>query len=307
MLLTNRPMPGPDIDEIATFIRVVRQGSLAGAARELELPKSTVSRRVSRLEERLHVELLYRMGRKVLITPEGKRLYDRVATSVDTIELAMRGTLSDAELPRGNIRLTAPPDFGRLILLDALVSFAEAFPEITVDLELTDRFADVAAEGFDLAVRAGQPPTTTASDSLITRPLLATSQVLAASPELAERVSCFGDLATVPFVLFRTPSTRHPLRVENEAGRVYEMCVEGRFVVHDFTSMAELVARGVGVGLMPSLHIDRAPQRGSLVRILPGLSASATDIALVYPSRRLPVRVRLLIDYLERCVTTNST
>ncbi len=299
-------MATPHIDEIATFVRVVRHGSLAGAARELELPKSTVSRRIARLEERLNAELLHRAGRRVLVTRAGKQLYDGVAGSVDTIELAVRGTHQDMDLPRGNIRMTAPTDFGRLVLVDELVSFAEAFPEITVELQLTDRIIDIAADGFDLAVRAGRPPDTSAAQSLITRRLVATSLHLASSPGLAEQVGCLEDLERVPFVLFRTRGTQHKLRLRNKSGRAHEVAARGRFVVHDYASMAELVARGAGVGLMPAMHIDRAVPVGSLVRLLPHLSADAGHVSVVYPSRRLPGRVRVLIDHLTRRLTSTA-
>ncbi len=293
-------MPAPDIDEIATFVRVVRHGSLAGAARELALPKSTVSRRIARLEARLHAELLHRSARRVLVTREGKRLYDRVASSVDTIELALVGTIEDADLPRGNIRLTAPADFGRLILIDELVSFAKTCPDITVDLELTDRFVDLAADGFDLAIRAGQSPSDPTTHYLISRRLLTSALQLAASPQLAKQIQSVKDLARMPFILFRTPSTQHTLKLRNRSGRSHEVAVQGRFVVHDYASMAELAARGVGVGLMPTMHIDCAMPAGPLQRVLPQLSAPTGNIALVYPSRRLPARVKVLIEHLTR-------
>ena len=294
-------MSTPDIDEIATFVRVVRHGTLAGAARELAVPKSTVSRRVGRLEQRLNAQLLHRRARRVVVTPEGKRLYDRVASSVDTIELAVRGTLQDADLPRGNIRMTAPTDFGRLVLIDELVSFADAFPEISIDLELTDRLIDLAAERFDLAVRAGRLPASGIATDLISRRLMPSSLQLASSSKLAERVNCVADLERVPFVLFRS---QRKLRLSNKAGRKHEVAVNGRFVVHDYTAMAELVARGVGVGLMPSLHIERPNPAGRMVRVLPELSSQAGRIAIVYPTRRLPGRVRVLIEHLTRRLTS---
>lgn len=289
-----------DVGEIATFVRVVRHGSLAGAAKELSVPKSTVSRRIARLEERLDIELFHRSPRSLRITQDGKRIYDSVSGAVDTIELAMGGAHADAALPRGNIRLTAPADYGRLVLIDELVAFAEAFPEITVELLLTDDIVDLVADGFDLAVRAGRMRDTSASKNLIARRLTETSLQLAASPELAHRITSPGDLEREPFVHFRTARAHQTLH--HTAGRSIDVMVQGRFVVHDYAAMAELVARGVGVGLMPSMHIERAVVPGRLVRVLPELSARAGKIFLVYPTRRLPERVRVLIDYLTRGV-----
>lgn len=289
-------LSAPDINEISTFIRVVRQGSLAGAARELGIPKSTVSRRVARLEEQLKTELLHRGGPGVVVTSAGKRLYDSVACAVDTIELAVRNSALDSLEPRGPVRMTAPADFGRLVLLDELMSFAVAFPHITVELELTDRFIDIAAEGFDLAVRAGSPDARVAQN-LISRQLGRSELHLAGNPELAAKVSCITDLERVPFVLFRAKGTEQILRLRGESGRVTEVRAQGRFVVHDYAALAELVARGAGLGLLPAMHIDRGAS-GSLVRVLPELSQTGGSVAVVYPTRRLPLRVKALVEHL---------
>ena len=289
-------------DEIATFVRAVRGGSLAGTGRELGVPKSTVSRRVSRLEQQLAVKLLHRDGRQMVLTAEGKQLFDRVAGSVDAIDLAMQASQESMAMPRGAIRLTAPADFGRLLLAKELVGFGRLYPEIRVDLSLTDRFVDVIQEGFDLAIRAGVGPETSAAQNLISRKLMPSALKLAGTAAMAKQVKCLDDLKAMPFVLFRTTHREQTLRLRSKKGRTFDVPVSGRYVVHDYAAMAALVAEGAGLGLLPQMHIANSPS--ALTAILPDVAMFTGDVLLVYPTRQFPRRVSLLIDHLTRAFTS---
>jgi len=290
----------PIHDEIATFVRVVRQGTLAGAARELGVPKSTVSRRIGRLEQQLAVKLLHRAARRVVPTDEGCSLYDRVAASIDTIDVAVQAAHESMAMPRGTIRLTAPPDIGRILLLRELAVFGERYSEISLELQLTDRYVDLVQEGFDLALRAGFGPQSSSAQNLIARKLMPTRLKLAAAPAMAPAVRTIDDLGRLPFVLFRAPERRQTLRLETGKGRPRQVLVSGRFVVYDYSAMAELVAAGAGLGLMPQLHIEHPPRPGALQPVLPDLATPAGNILAVYPTRQLPRRVSLLLEHLTR-------
>ncbi len=285
------------IDEVATFVRVVRHGTLAGAARELGVPKSTVSRRLSRLETTLEVKLLHRGPRSFTLTTEGNRLYDSVRSSIDTVEQAIHVAQQGGALPRGHIRITAPDDFGRLQLLDELVAFGAMWPEITFEVDLSNRFVDVIQEGYDLAIRAMSAKSLPGAGNLITRKLSSGQLHLAGSAGTAASVEALGDLASHPFVLFRQPSRSQCIELTSTSGRKQQITVEGRFVVNDYGAMAKLVSQGAGYGLLPKMHIDGNP---SLRRILPDYHAASGNITLVYPSRRLPRRVALLIEHLSQ-------
>ena len=286
------------IDEIATFVRVVRHGSLAGAARELSVPKSTVSRRLKRLEEVLQVRLLHRGPRKFTLSSEGKQLFDNVHASIEQVELAIHSALEGGTMPRGHIRITAPEDFGRLLLLDELRAFAELWPDISFEVDLSNRFVDMVQEGYDLAIRATPAFVVPGSESLVTRKLVTSKLQLAGSAASTKQVDSLDDLKGQPFVLFRQPSLRQELELTTTSGRRQRLAVEGRFVVHDYGSMAALVAQGAGYGLLPRMHIEYS--RSALRCILPKLYVDTRDIALVYPSRQLPRRVSLLIEHLSR-------
>jgi DNA-binding transcriptional LysR family regulator len=285
-------------DNIATFVEVVRHKSLSAAARSAQLPKSTVSRRLARLEQELHSQLLHRNARKITLTPAGRRFYDSVASAVDALDAAIEALEQSDSEPRGSIRVTAPPDLGRMVLSPMFVAFLQRHPEISLDLSFTNRFVDLIAEGVDLAVRAGRA----SKGDLIARKLcdaelqLAAAADAAAIPELDPR-----ELVDQSFVLYRAAGDGQSIKLERTLGRrakSIELRVTGRVSVDDYAAMAELVAAGQGIGLMPAIHVRDGIQAGRLKRVFAAWSSRAAQICLVYPSRQQPERVRLLRAFL---------
>lgn len=288
-----------DPDNIATFVEVVRKGSLAAAARRLALPKSTISRRVLRLEQQLATKLLHRDARKLTLTSTGKRFYEAVFKAVDTLDSATRELEKESSEPSGVIRLTAPADLGRMILSSMFVAFLRRFPDIVLDVTLTNRFVDLPQEGVDLAVRAGR----------VTQPALIARRLCVAELELAVAHSAaskwqelpLAELARAPFVLYRAEGSSQTIRLEQAGARrkkPVELSVTGRVNVDDYAVVSELVAAGQGIGLMPSLHVQEGVQAGKLSRIFPGWAARAAPIYLVSAGRQQPERVRLLAEFL---------
>ncbi|HEY6879115.1 MAG TPA: LysR substrate-binding domain-containing protein [Polyangiales bacterium] len=279
-------------DNIATFVEVVRQKSLSAAARRLSLPKSTVSRRLVRLEQELATQLLHRDARKVALTAAGRRFYESVAAPVDALDAAVLSLAQNTSEPRGGIRVTAPPDLGRMLLAPMFVAFLEQHPEIELDLVLTNQVVDLVQEGVDLAVRAVRQ----LDGQLIARKLCP------AELQLAARAGTV--LEDDPRTLLQRPFVLHgrtrTLKLERtgRARRVLEVHASGRLMVDDYATMAELVAAGAGLGLMPALHVREGERTGKLTRVLHDWSARAGHVYMVYPSRRLPERVRLLHDFL---------
>lgn len=290
-----------DRDAIATFVEVVRRDSLAAAARHLGVPKSTVSRRLTRLEEELDTKLVHRDARRVSPTPEGMRFYDTVVDAIDVLDLAVASIEESITEPRGPIRVTAPSDLGRMLLIPELVTFMERYPDITVDLMLTNRFVDLVQERVDLAVRAGA----VTEPNLIARKLLPSDFQLAASSDNDVDCDDVAELVEYPFVLYRKRGQTQVLRLERGAGDDHEsveLTVSGRVNVDDYTAMVELVAAGQGIGLMPSLHVAEGEKQGRLVRIFPEWTLPSTPVQLVYSTRQLPARVRLLIEHFSEAL-----
>lgn len=290
-----------EISGLATFAAVVREGSLAGAARFLGVPKSTVSRRLARLEEALSYPLVLREGRRVQVTEAGHRLYDRIAGALSTIESALEELDSAHEAISGTVRLSAPADFGRLLLVQALADFSKEFPDIDLDLNLSDRMVDLVQEGYDLVIRAGEHRS---DPDLILRKLMPSVLRLGAAPAIAKKIKTVDDLKRQGFVRFRARQRVQRLRLqslERQAGPQNQIEIEakGPIVVHDYTAMVAFVAAGTGVGLMPDIHLADAKSRGLVVPVLPALGVQNGFISLAYPSRQMPKRVRLLFEFLS--------
>ena len=296
----------PSADNIATFVEVVRRQSLSAAARSLGLPKSTVSRRLVRLEEELHSQLLQRDARKIALTSVGRRFYESVLSAVDALDAAVTQLAQSSSEPRGTIRVTAPPDLGRMVLAPMFVAFLERHADISLDLVLTNRTVDLVQEGIDVAVRASR----VVEGSLIARKLCESALQLAVSAQHVRSAERDGDSDTIralvdrPFVLHRASGDSQVIKLERSAGagraprRTVELTVSGRVNVDDYAALAELVAAGQGAGLMPAIHVRDGVSAGRLVRIYPAWSSRAPHVYLVYPTRQHPERVRLLTEFL---------
>ena len=283
-------------DNIATFVEVVRQRSVSGAARSLGLPKSTVSRRLLRLEQELETKLLHRDSRKLGLTAPGRSFYAQVAGAVDALDSAVAALERSSKEPRGMVRLTAPADLGRMLLAPMLVAFLERYPEIAVEALFTNRMVDLADEGVDLAVRAGR----VVSGELIARKLCDSELQLAAAKDLTGLADPRA-LERQPFVLYRASAGTQQLvlsRAGDKRPRSVELEVHGRISVDDYAALAELVAAGQGIGLMPAIHARDGIRAGRLVRLLPDWSSRSAHVYLVYPARQQPERVRLLTTFL---------
>jgi DNA-binding transcriptional LysR family regulator len=296
----------PSADNIATFVTVVRQKTLSAAARSLGVPKSTVSRRLLRLEQELDSKLLHRDPRKVTLTPAGRSFYESVAFAIDSLDAAVAALDRSSHEPRGAIRLTAPTDLGRMVLAPMLVAFLARYPDITLDLVFTNRLVDLIEEGIDLAVRAGR----VLQGGLFARKLCDSELQLAASPKLAAALhgADVRELSRQPFVLHGAGPSEHAIELERRGGkRTVELTVKGRVHVDDYATLAELVARGQGLGLLPALHVAAGVEAGRLVRVFPEWSARTANVVLVYASRQLPERVRLLSEFLQESFAAQHT
>lgn len=287
-----------DLNEVATFARVVDAGSFSAAAAELGVPKSTVSRRVARLEERLGVRLLQRSTRRMHATTEGERFHARIAGALQTLGEAGTEVREGNSHPRGLLRLTAPMDFGHFVLGGLTARFLEAHPEVNADVVLTNRFVDLVGEGFDMAVRAGSLE----DSSLVARRIGSADCLLFASPAYLaaagtpERPE---QLARHRAILFRAGAERTRWPLEGPAGEEVEVEVRGALDTDDLSFVTAAAIAGGGIGLVPSFHVTDCLSDGRLVRVLPGWRRRGGGLHVVYPSaRHLAPKVRAFRDFL---------
>ena len=284
------------LDDLATFVRVVDASSIAGAARQLGVPKSTVSRRISRLEERLGVRLLARTTRSMRPTAEGEALHRRAAGPLEDLENAAAVIADAGDVPRGLLRVTAPVDFGRLCA-PIVADFMAEYPEVSVHVDLSARQVDLVAEGIDLAIRGG----TLADSSLIARKLATVELQLFASPGYLEAHGTprrLKDLAGHQCILFRPDGDTQ--RWTFEGGKKEESVeVRGRLATGEFSFVRSACLTGLGIAIMPAHLANDACDAGRLVRVLPKRFSARGAISLVYPSaRHLPAKARAFRDHI---------
>jgi DNA-binding transcriptional LysR family regulator len=291
-------VPGADL--IATFVEVVRRSSLSAAARSLGLPKSTVSRRLQRLEQELRTKLLDRDARRTTLTAAGRGFYDSVVGAVDALDAAVASLERSSQEPRGKVRLTAPSDLGRMVLARSLVAFLERYPEIELDLVFTNRLVDLVQEQVDLAVRAAK----VARGDLVARKLCESELQLAASPAGARRIDESAGIQALEqhaFVLYQAQGLQQSLRLERGTGKSGNSAllqVSGRLNVDDYAALAELVSAGEGIGLLPAIHVQEGLRTGRLVRLFSDWAVRSSHVYLVSAARQQPARVRLLSRFL---------
>lgn len=283
-----------DLNDVLTFARVVRTGSFTAAARELGVQKSSVSRRVSALEEHLGARLLQRTTRALRLTDEGRVFYDHCQRALAELEDAEEALGGMGARPRGLLRITAPLSFG--FLGPIVAEFLQRWPEVEVELICTDRVVDLVEEGFDVAIRAGKLP----DSSLIARRVGSLPRFLVASPSYLRRKRPPRqptDLAAHECVSFGARRTPWLLQ---SGGESVEVAVSSRLLVNDFDLLRQTVVAGLGIGLLPEPDCAQALADGRLKRILPAWTGVETPIHAVYPSlRHLSSKVKAFVDHLQ--------
>lgn len=283
-----------DVALVPAFVEVVRQGSFTAAARALGLPKSTVSRRVSKLEASLGTPLLVRSTRSLRLTEAGEAFFARAAPALEAVaEAATVVTELEADL-RGLLRVTVPVDVE--VLAPIVARFAAAHPALRVEVIATARRVDLIGEGVDVAVRAGPQP----ESSLITRRLTRTRLGFFASHAYLEARPAPASLDALlrdhEVILFRPTQGVSRLRLDTPDGaRTVEL--RGQIACDEMLFLRGLVLAGAGVGLLPAHHASGFPDR--LVRVLPEVSRGGGAISIVYPpSQPVPAKVRAFRDFL---------
>jgi DNA-binding transcriptional LysR family regulator len=285
-----------DLNEIVVFARVVETRSFTAAAQQLGLPKSTVSRKIAQLEERLAARLIQRTTRKLSLTEIGQAYYERCARIVTDIAIAEQLVTDMQSTPRGLLKITAPVDLGAFRLGEITAAFCAEHPDIYVHLDLSDRVADLVEEGLDLAIRFGP----LGESSLVARRLSHVSMALYAAPSyLARRpgpvepddLSDHDLLAFVPLPRFGTWTLTGP------DGQSVELSPTARMTSNNLLAIREAAIAGAGIALLPSFVVN-CPATGPLTTVLPGWRAPSSELFAVYPStRNLSPKVRAYLDF----------
>lgn len=284
------------LPELMAFVQSVQTGSFSAAARSLNTTPSTVSKQVARLEDRLKVRLFQRTTRSLNLTTEGTAYFERVSRLLTELEEANDLVMTQGK-PRGKLTISAPLNFGRLVLAQWVPSFLKQYPELQVDLRLTDRFVDLVEEGIDVAIRMG----TLNDSSLIRQHLGEVPFVVCAAPTYLET---YGTPKTpeelVNHNCLRFVSQGHPQSwtfiASNE---LYELPVSGTFASDNADVLRTAALSGVGIIQVFQFHVESDLSSGDLVSLFEDDILPQKMMQAVYTHKRhLSLRVQVFLEFL---------
>ena len=289
-----------NLTDIAVFVRVVERASFTMAADDLGLSRAVVSKYISRLEKRLGSRLLHRTTRRLSLTEAGAALFEASRGAIERIEEAEAALAQLQSQPRGRLRVSAPMSFGILHLGPAMAEFARAYPAVTLDMRLDDRYVNLVEEGFDVAVRIGA----LSDSSLVARKLAATRAVVCASPHYLARQGepeSPEDLAAHDCLLYSYLSTANVWRFSAPDGREIPVAVTGSFRINNGIVLAEAAVAGHGIVMAPTFYVGPLIRDKRLKQILARYRLPDLPIHAVYPQRtHVPPKVRVFIDFLAQ-------
>ena len=288
-----------DLNALRMFEKVATLRSFSGAARALGVPKSNVSRLVSKLETDLGVRLFQRTTRDVTMTPAGTALLDRCAEVFANVDGIVDYVGSMGTSPRGLLKISAGIGFGINVLAEELPEFLRRYPAINIALDLESRQADLVGESVDVAVRLGPMP----DSGLVAIKLGEIRRYCCASSDYLARSGIPGSIAELEdydTIDMPGPNGRSRPWVFSHAGKTAKQDIVPRICVNEALTVHRLVIHGAGIGLLSGYICGPEIERGTLVRLFPEYEIAPVEVSIVFPSRRkLAPAVRAFADYMK--------
>jgi DNA-binding transcriptional LysR family regulator len=281
------------------FQRVAELKSFAGAARELGVSTSSVSRHVMDLEEELGVRLLNRTTRRLSLTEAGENYCVRSKLILDDLEDLHSVTKDQHSVPSGRLRVTASMTLGETWVVPLLPRFYELYPDVFVELDLTDRVVDLVEEGFDVGVRTGGLK----DSSMIARKLMDLNYMTYASVEYCEENGMPEhpeDLKQHKCIQYLQPNHQNDDWWYEIDGKEVWLGIKGVVAVNNAWAARDLAMSGMGIACGPDFVVKQDIENGKLICLLPEFECSADPVHAVYPHKRhLSAKVRVFMDYLS--------
>lgn len=280
-----------NIDDLYLFCCVVEQGSLLGASKTLQLPVSTMSRRLSALEQRLGMRLLEKRGRELVATQSGLEAFELLRSGMESIETGFGQMLSDTLEVSGTIKLAIPHNFYRAFVGDVVEQFLVDYPKVMLDLVLSQEQAVPQTDRdllitFDLAQM----------DEMIARPLFTAHHGFYASPEYLTKVGHIDNLTQLTKLDWISVDHVVDMSVYQQQDLVDVIRIKPKLIVNDILAVCGAVEKGLGVASLPFRHVHKGM---NMERVLPQYQRSARQAYLVYKQRRYqPKALSLLVERL---------
>ncbi|WP_038900796.1 LysR family transcriptional regulator [Dickeya dadantii] len=286
-------------DGVQLFVEVVEAGGFAKAGERLALTRSAVGKAIARLEERLGVQLFQRTTRTQSLTEDGQQYYERCIRAIDELRAGEALLESGRREVAGKLRVSLPVLFGRYCVAPILRNYARQHPRLELELNFSDRYVDLIADGFDLALRNG---TLGNESSLRARRLVSQRKVLCAAPAyLAAKNEprSLEDLSKHDLLAYWRKDHGMPWRLPDSTGELVDIQVSSRMRFNDLEVVADAAVEGMGIAWLPHWLIRERIQRGALVEIWGDRPGAVMECYAVWPAaHHLPLRCRLAIDVL---------
>jgi DNA-binding transcriptional LysR family regulator len=289
---------GRMLSNINVLAAIAESGSFARAAEALGLSPSGVSRAVGRLEKSVGVRLFDRTTRSVMLTDEGRRLYEEISPLLTGIGDAVTQTAGTSAAVRGRLRVNVDSFFSRRMLAPHIAKFLDRYPELSLDLVARETLGDLVADGFDVAIRFGQPP----SSTLVARKLFDTRTVTVAAPAYIRKhglPETPADLVNHACIQMRNTMTGQPLEWEYKSGRkIIPVKTSGRLLVTEAGTLLGACLAGAGIARIKAGGVQDLIDKGRLIELLQKWTGETYSLYALYPSRHLPAaKVRAFIDF----------
>jgi len=290
-----------NIQMMTAFVRAIEIGSFSAVARELNVSQSTISKQVALLENALGVQLFARTTRRLNPTPEAQRLYEHVRQLLDALEMIRSESRTQEANPNGTLRIAMPTAFGRAKIIPLVPDFLAKYPQVTLDLVLTDRPTDLVEEALELAIRVGDLP----SSSMIARSIGVLDLILVGAPDYFARSGTPGvpaDLAGHNVLVCTATNPASRWEFESESGRqVVE--VRGSVRSNDLDTVLALARTGAGIAAVPDWMAAPDLASGGLEAVLDDFYLIPLAVNIVYPQTRfLSSRARCFIDFVSQAL-----
>jgi LysR family transcriptional regulator, regulator for bpeEF and oprC len=299
-------MPGENnmepIEKTRLFINVIQSKSFTKAALSLKLPKSTVSRAISSLEDETGTKLIVRTTRSLSLTPAGQAYFDTCSPLVHGLEDAHKSLFGSDTMMNGHVRITAPEDLGNFVVAPAIAKLSINHPKLHFELHLTNETIDLVRDGYDIAVRLGRLSQSTHK----VRKLGTVKLILVASPQYLKKcgpIKSIHDVSHHPTLSLAHTSLTSQWIVQSK-GKTERIKVQPHFTANNMTSVLEMAKRGAGIALVPQYLAQPSIEAGQVTALFLSWQQNQFPASLVAPSQSAKIaRVRLCLDTLSQEIT----
>jgi DNA-binding transcriptional LysR family regulator len=290
------------LQSMRVFAKVVEQGSFARAGQSLDISNAVVTRHVADLEDHLGTRLLNRTTRRLSLTETGHAYLERVLQILQEIDDAEAIASSQSKKPAGTLRIYSHIGFGQLQLGQLLPEYATHYPDVTLDVTLSDRTLDLVEDRFDVGIFTDFQKF---DATMIARQLGVSEVLICASPDYVKRHGAPAELEDISrhaCLNFSYEQLRHHWPIRGADGDIVHIPITGKLMSNNGELLRHCALAGMGIMLRPSFALGDDLASGRLVRLLPEFNLGQLTVAMVYPSRRLlSAKVRTFVDFVVQC------